>query len=1385
VQFRILGPLEVLDDHGRRLALGGPKQRTLLATLLLDAGAVLSADRLVDLLWGEGPPATARGVLQVYVANLRKLLEPGRAARAASSILRTQPPGYVLDLTGHTLDLAEFQLLRDEGLDVLARGDPAAAAVVLRQALAIWRGPAASDVAAEMGLQAALARLEEQRLTTLEQRIEVDLTLGRHAELAGELEGLVRIHPLRERLCGQLIIALYRCGRQAAALDAYRQARLILAEELGIDPSRGLQELERAVLAQDPSLEWSAPDRPASPPSAAGAVKPVAGSAAAPIVAPTRTPGEERKVVTLLWCGLVSIAAGAGRVDPEDTRAQLAPYQKLIRAEVERFGGTAERFLGQAVMGVFGAPVAHEDDAERAVRAGLRILEAVEASHSPGPGVGVLLRIGVSTGEALVAAAFRAATTEGLLAGEVVDAATRVAALAPIGGVAVDEATWRRTRRQVTYEPVGPAPTMPGGDAIQLWQAVAARSHYGTELTEPATPFFGREDELLVLQGLYRRTLREASLQLVTVTGEPGVGKSRLVRELSAFVDRQPELVAWRQGRCLPYGEGIAFWALGEVIKAEAGILESDGPDDAAAKLAACVEGVEERSGERRWLQARLAPLVGLADPDGTAARREEAFAAWRQFLEAVAATKPLVMVIEDLHWADDALLEFLRHVVEWSSGVPLLVLCTTRPELAERWASWGDGARNATSLALPPLPDEDIARLGAALLDQTVMPSELQSLLLERAGGNPLYAEEFLRLLIDQGTLVRIGRAMRLRRSDEALLPETVQALIAARLDTLSPSRKALLQDAAVVGQVFWSGALAAMDAEDETEVRAGLHELARRELLRPVRRSSIENQAEYAFWHVLVRDVAYGQLPRAAKADKHRRAAEWLEALAPDRADDRVEFLAHHWQAALHFAKTAGQETATLAERTRLAAREAGDRTFSVNSFAAAARWYAAAVELWPNDDPERPQLLLRLGETRLHNEWAGGELLADARDRLLAQGRLEAAAEAEALLGQLARLHGQGERAMAHHRRAAALLEGAGPSRAKAFALVSLAGALVQNGRSRDAIRVGRQALAIAESLGLDDVRARAHNTIGCARSDSGDPGGAIADLERAVAIAVEASSPQSSDAYGNLATTVIALGDLDRGIELRAKAREVAERFGMVGDLRWARAEQVEAYYWQGRWEEALRGAEDLIPDAKADAWQLVEQSCRLVRGKIALARGDLAGALRDAEYAAELAERIREVHGRISALTFQAAALLAAGRVEDAGERASEVLASLADQKLPLVAQVWSGELAHVLRALGRPAELTDLAATVVTPTLWLQAATAIAAGHLERAAELYTEIGSLPDAAFARLRAAEQLLAAGRGPEATTQLEQARSFYRQVAARAYLREADGLATASA
>jgi tetratricopeptide (TPR) repeat protein len=617
-----------------------------------------------------------------------------------------------------------------------------------------------------------------------------------------------------------------------------------------------------------------------------------------------------------------------------------------VRQEIERYGATVEKFVGDAVMAVYGAPVAHEDDAERPVRAGLAILEAIVELNEAVPGLDLQVRVGINTGEAVVALGASAERGEGVVTGDVVNTASRIQSAAPVNGVAVSEQTYSATSRVFDYESLEPVTVKGKAQPLPLWCAKAARSRYGGDVRRQfKTPFVGRELEKPLLIATFERAMQQRSPQVLTVVGEPGVGKTRLIGELLSYVHARPEITRWRQGRCLPYGEGITFWALGELIKAEAGILESDSPEVAADKLDTSIPPDEP---ERQWLLQRLAPLVGAES--ASSAERQELFTAWRRFLEGLAATRRTVLVFEDLHWADDALLAFLEYLTEWSQDVPLLVLCAARPELYERRPAWGAGQRNAQTINLSPLTDTETAELVSYLTMSVVLSPAFERAVLERAGGNPLYAEEFARLLADRG--VDPGREL-LAESD---VPDSIQALIAARLDTLPPERKSLLQDAAVIGKVFWAGALAEIAGRNEEELEQALHELARKELVRPARSSSMEAEAEYSFWHLLVRDVAYSQIPRAQRARRHRAAAMWLERKAGDRLEDLAEVLAHHYLQALDLAEASG-DTAQAGELARPARRFltlAGDRALGLDTAQAEAR-LARALELTPPDDPE----------------------------------------------------------------------------------------------------------------------------------------------------------------------------------------------------------------------------------------------------------------------------------------------------------------------------------------------------------------------------------------------------------------------------------------------
>ena len=807
---------------------------------------------------------------------------------------------------------------------------------------------------------------------------------------------------------------------------------------------------------------------------------------------PTRPALEERKVVSVLFCDLVGFTAASEQQDPEDVRARIRPYHARLREEIERYGATVEKFVGDAVMAVCGAPVAHEDDAERAVRAGLAILEAIADLNEADPDLHLQVRVWINTGEAVVAVGARPEQGEGIVTGDVVNTAARIQSAAPVNGVAVGEQTYQATCRVFEYEPLTPVTVKGKAEPLPLWRPKAAHARFGRDISRQyKTPFVGRELEKPLLIGTFERAAQQRSVQLVTVVGEPGVGKSRLVAELAAYLHAKPGITRWRQGRCLPYGEGITFWALGEIVKAEAGILESDSAEVAAAKLDAAVSPEEP---ERQWLLQRLAPLVGVeaASP----AERQERFTAWRRFLEGLAAARPSVLVIDDLHWADEALLAFLGYLAEWSQGVPLLVLCTARPELYERQPGWGAGQRNAHTINLSPLSDPETAELVSHLISTTVLSPELAQAVLEQAGGNPLYAEEFVRLLADRGLA-----------PGETVLPESVQALIAARLDTLSPERKSLLQDAAVIGKVFWAGALAEIGDRNGDEVELALHELGLKELVRHARTSSMEGESEYSFWHLLVRDVAYSQIPRAERARRHRAAAAWIERKGGERVEDLAEVLAYHYLQALELAEAAGDTG--QAEELYVPARRflalAGERALGLDTAQAEAR-LARALELMPPQDPERAELLIRwaeavfqAGRPREAAEALDG-LLPALRDR----GETEAAARALQLRSRVALRLGEGQ-LVAFAAEAVALLEQVAPGPAHVAAYAQLANAHTIAGAYAEAIAAADRAVTLSEALGLPEP-ARALGYRGFDRALLGDAGG-LAEMERALALVLE--------------------------------------------------------------------------------------------------------------------------------------------------------------------------------------------------------------------------------------------------------------------------------------
>ena len=1078
---------------------------------------------------------------------------------------------------------------------------------------------------------------------------------------------------------------------------------------------------------------------------------------------------EERKVVSVLFADLVGFTSRAEQMDPEDVRAVLAPYHTRLRAELEAYGGTVEKFIGDAVMALFGAPIAHEDDPERAVRAALAIRDWIKEESE------LELRIAVTTGEALIDLAARPSEGEGMASGDVVNTAARLQAAAPTNGILVDQATYRSTEPAIAYEEHHFVSAKGKAEPIPVWEAQEARSRYGIDTAQTSrAPLVGREREVDVLLGSLARARAEREPQLVTLVGVPGIGKSRLVFELASEVDADPDLIYWRQGRSLPYGEGISFWALGEMVKAQAGILETDSPDEAAAKLGRSAGELVE-NGDADWVEGHLRALIGVGQAqEAREDHRVEAFAAWRRYFESIAEVRPLVLVFEDLHWADEGLLDFVDHLVEWASGVSILVVCTARPELLTRRADWGGGKPNALTLSLSPLSDDETARLIGALLERSVLPAETQLALLQRAGGNPLYAEEFARMVSDR----------RLLAGDEELpMPESVQGIVAARLDGLPDEEKALLQDAAVLGKIFWLGAAAAIGGLDRQRSEELLHELARKEFVRRERRSSVADETEYAFRHLLVRDVAYGQIPRGQRAEKHQLAAEWIESLG--RPEESAEMLAHHYLNALEFARAAKTETEPLRERARLAFHEAGDRALALNAYPGAAKFYEAAVEVWPSDDADYPRLLLQLGVALSQSDPPRARVVLDeARDALVASGDVAGAAEAQSLIAEDRWLRGRRDEAFTHLQRAMAMVEDAPTSYSKANVVSMLSRFRMLAGDAPEAIRSGMEVLRMAEELGGDDhLRAHALNNIGVSRISTGDSAG-MAELEESVALAESVNSPESVRGYGNLASVSYDLGDLERSYEMVEKGLALAERFGMWEPVRWLTVERNWGLYNGGRWDEAVQNLDPLIVEFETTEFWM-ESPCRWLRGRMLLGRGDLEGAKIDVDVGLERARIAKDPQLVWPALCLAARVHLLTDP-RQAGAFATEVLSDWRDRGFAITGTGdWLGELLHTLHALGRERDFLDSGADQAPSTPWLKAALAFATGDYLTAADVYGTCGARPLEAGARLRAAEAFVRKGRRAEADAQLESALAFWRLAGATAHIREGEALLAESA
>jgi class 3 adenylate cyclase/DNA-binding SARP family transcriptional activator len=882
MEFRILGPLEVRDGK-RSVALGGPKPRAVLAVLLLHANEVVSIARLVEDLWGERPPATAQKMVQGYVHALRKELD--------EDMLVTRPPGYRLRLDSSTLDLAEFRRLVEQ-----ARAAALDEAVELRrQALALWHGPPLADVVFEGPSRHEVGHLSELRLTTQIERIDAELQLGRHERLVGELESLVAVHPYQERLQAQLVLALYRSGRQTEALEAYQAVRRSLNDELGLEPGQALRDLESAILRQDSSLSIRGSE-PAAPPT----------PSEAPRVAPAQ---DELRPVTVLFADIVGSTGLGERLPPEDVKALIGECVSQMALAVEEYGGIVQSFEGDGICAYFGVPHAHEDDPERAARTGLRILEvAGDYARDVAAAWGIpdfAVRVGINTGRAGVGPV-GAGSPQTVALGDTTNVAARIERAARPGTIAVGEETARRLAHRFVFEPLGEITVKGRDEPVRASLLTGPRAP--ARIARPR-PLIGRNAEVDRLSGT-AAGLKAGRGQALLIVGEPGIGKTRLLAELRSLL---AEDVTWLEGHCLSYG-GLQSWPFIEALRrwlgVEMGEAEVVVRTRARARLAPLFG--DDAGGAlpalSQLLRIRLGPESDERDGD------REIRAGYLAWVEALAARQPVVIAIEDLHWAHASTRELAEDLLELTERASVLVVATLRRDPAsEGWPFrtrvLAEYSHRATELTLAPLAPAAAVELLGTLLPG-VFDDETREAIVERAEGNPLYLEELLRALVEGGGLEQRHRTWTTTLKPSLLLPPALENLLVARVDRLADGPRRLAQLAAIIGREF---PVPVLERVADHGVGDDLGGLLRAEIVRELRRYP---ELVCSFRHGLLQEAVLTTLPPARRRELYGRVAAAFEELYADSLDDHVERLAHYYaqagdaQAAAEYLDRAGAD-------------------------------------------------------------------------------------------------------------------------------------------------------------------------------------------------------------------------------------------------------------------------------------------------------------------------------------------------------------------------------------------------------------------------------------------------------------------------------------------
>jgi class 3 adenylate cyclase/tetratricopeptide (TPR) repeat protein len=1102
---------------------------------------------------------------------------------------------------------------------------------------------------------------------------------------------------------------------------------------------------------------------------------------------------KERKFATALFADLVGSTALAEREDPEVIQSVVGRAFDRLAEEVARYEGLLEKFMGDAVLAVFGVPRAHEDDAERAVRAAMEMQAVLSELNRTFEAEGrpeLAMRIGVEAGEVLVDVERASGPRDRMLTGDAVNTAARLQTAAEPGRVLVGPGVFAATKEVIEYREL-PALELKGkAEPVPSWQALRIRAKQRGERPQLGMEarLVGRDEELSVLKQTFRRVQSEGRPALATVVGPAGVGKSRLVRELERYVEGLPEFVYWRRGRCLAYGNA-SYSALADAIKAQCEILEDDATDVVVKKTETTLQ---ELFGSTD-LAPEIGALVGAGDPG--ALGREDLFDAWRRFLERLSARYPLVLVFEDIHWADEGLLDFIEHLADWGQG-PILTVALARPELFDARPTWGGGKRNAVSIAVDPLsPDESTVMLEDLLTG--ALTDDLERVIVQQSEGNPLYVEELVRKLIDDGVL-RATEAARweiAKPVTEVELPRSIQALIAARLDGLPDDEKALLQDAAVVGRVFWAGVIAALSGRGVAEVRQTLGRLRVKELVLPNDPPSFSDELEFTFRHVLIRDGAYDSLPKTLRAAKHQEVARWAEARAGDRAEELAELIATHQMEALRYLDELGDASGrTQVQRDAYRwARIAGDRAAGLWLSGEAVRWYADALRI--ADDlglatAERGALARDLARAMFGSRPAPETEQAYRRALALFDeaGDDLGAGWAESWLVLTLFQQGRDDEALASGRSAVARLEPLGdtPELADAFRL--LGQFHWRRGHSEEADQNLRRAIAVTDRVDAPVVRAAAMQDLGIVQSQTGHSAESLATLEEAFELAkVAVDRVNLMRIHNNFASTLVSSGsDYRRAREIGLAGFELAQKAG-GGWAGWIQGTLGDISFALGEFDDADARLRSSLEYAVAGGDVPLQGQRIAALAQLELARGDVEAAEASMRRADEILEGMPEPQIDIYREEIRAGLALAAGRDDEglkylrAGVRYAEDYTVDGDPQVVLelvrfLVRHGGGEEAERARRLLHEgaAPLTQASATVADGLLSPDAAESVVL--LRAAVERFDALGTRVDLARALLDLGRAERRAGGDPRSS--FERARQILLDTGAFLYVPEAD-------